>query len=305
MRYTIKARDDRTGVTAYIITIRKLKMVNSYYEKLISCVEEVKAKINGFEPHIAIVSGSALKPISKDMDVRYSVPYSEIKGMPVCTVERHESRFLFGYMNGVPTVCMTGRIHYYEGYDIQDVVLPIRIMCLLGAKLLLLTNASGGLDPDTKIPTLMVIRDHIMLHFPNPLIGPNPEELGLRYPDMSTVYDPEISGLLFNLGKEMDIPMSEGVYVQLTGPSFETPAEIRFLGKIGGDAVGMSTACEAVAARHLGVKVCGISCITNLGAGISQNELTDTEVVENTGLIIGQITALINAALPKIDRDYL
>ncbi len=282
--------------------IRKVEMVGSYYEKLISCVEEVKARIDGFEPRIALVSGSALRPISKDMDVRYSIPYSEIKGMPLCTVKRHESRFLFGYLNGVPTVCMTGRIHYYEGYDIQDVVLPVRIMCLLGAKVLFLTNAAGGLDPDTKVPNLMVIRDHIMLHFPNPLIGPNPDELGLRYPDMSAVYDPAISDLLLKLGKEMEIPMSEGVYVQITGPSFETPAEIRYLGKIGGDAVGMSTACEAVAARHLGVRICGISCITNLGAGISRNELTDTEVVENTGLIIDQITALISAALPEIDK---
>ena len=148
----------------------------------------------------------------------------------------------------------------------------------------------------------MVIEDHIMLHYPNPLVGPNIDELGVRYPDMSAIYDPEISNLLFKLGEEMGVPMSKGVYVQITGPSFETPAEIRYLRSIGGDAVGMSTACEAVTARHMSVKVCCISCITNLGAGISPNELSDIEVVENTRLIIEQFTALVNAAFPEIDK---
>lgn len=279
-------------------------MGNVYYEKLMSCVEQVKGMIGGFEPHIALVLGSELGTLADQMDVKFTVPYREIDDMPVCTVERHKGQFLFGYIKGVPVVCMQGRIHYYEGYDVHDVVLPIRIMGFLGAGFLFLTNAAGGLDPEMKVPALMVIRDHIMLSFPNPLIGPNLDKLGVRYPDMSTVYDPEVSELLIKLGKEAGISMYEGTYVQLTGPSFETPAEVRFLSSIGGGAVGMSTACEAVAARHMGMKICGVSCIANLGAGFSKNELTDEEVVENTGLIVEKFSSIIATAIPEIEKRY-
>jgi purine-nucleoside phosphorylase len=216
-------------------------------------------------------------------------------------VPGHQGQFLFGYIAGVPVVCMQGRLHYYEGWDVHDVVLPARIMGLLGAKTLFLTNAAGGLDPAMETPSLMVISDHIMLNFPNPLVGPNIDELGTRFPDMSAVYDPAIRALLKQRGEEMGLPMSEGIYVQLTGPSFETPAEVRFLGSIGGGAVGMSTACEAVAARHMGMRVCGISCITNKGAGISQHALTHEEVVEAGNLIGERFSALVTAVIPEID----
>ncbi len=276
-------------------------MGNPHYDKLIGCVSQLRERIGDFRPHIALTLGSGLGPVAESMDVTVSVPYGEIEGMPVSTVPGHKGRFLFGHIAGVPVVCMQGRLHYYEGLDVQDVVMPARIMGLLGAKTLFLTNAAGGLDPKMETPSLMVISDHIMLSFPNPLVGPNLDELGVRFPDMSAVYDPEIRAILRKKGAEMGLPMSEGIYCQLTGPSFETPAEVRLLGMLGGGAVGMSTACEAVAARHMGMKVCGISCITNKGAGLSAHALTHKEVMEAGELIGPRFSALVTAVLPEID----
>lgn len=276
-------------------------MAESYFDKLTRCVSQIRERIGGFEPRVALTLGSGLGPIAETMDVRHAVPYGEIDGMPVSTVPGHEGRFLFGFIAGVPVVCMQGRLHYYEGWDVHDVVLPARIMGLLGAKTLFLTNAAGGLDPAMETPSLMVITDHIMLNFPNPLVGPNIDELGPRFPDMSAVYDPAAREIIRKKGLEMGLPMSEGIYVQLTGPSFETPAEVRFLGSIGGGAVGMSTACEAVAARHMGLRVCGISCITNKGAGISAHALTHEEVIAAGDLIGPRFSALVTAVLPEID----
>lgn len=275
-------------------------MENPYYEKLIRCVAAVKARIGDFEPKLALVLGSGLGPLAETMDVEYRVPYGEIPGMPVSTVPGHAGQFLFGHIGGVPVVCMQGRLHYYEGYDVHDVVLPTRIMGLLGAKVLFLTNAAGGLDPATVTPSLMVIRDHMMLHFPNPLVGPNLEALGPRFPDMTKVYDRELREIILRKGRELDVPMSEGVYCQLTGPSFETPFEVKMLGALGAGAVGMSTACEAVAARHMGMKVCGVSCITNKGAGIANNPLTHEEVVEAGKQIGEQFSRLVAACIPEI-----
>ena len=273
-----------------------------YYEKLLRCRDAVDKLSGGFRPRLALVLGSGLGSVAESMDVRARVPYREIDGMPVSTVPGHQGQFLFGSIGGVPVVCMQGRLHYYEGWDVHDVVLPTRIMGLLGAKTLFLTNAAGGLDPAVPTPSLMVISDHIMLSYPNPLAGPNLDELGPRFPDMSEVYDKRVRALLMRMGEEMELPMSEGVYVQLTGPSFETPAEVRFLGSIGGGAVGMSTACEAVAARHMGLRVCGVSCISNKGAGISSEPLSHREVIEAGNLIGPKFSALVTAAIPEIDK---
>ena len=275
-------------------------MENSYYDKLLRCVEQVKARIGGFEPQIALTLGSGLGPLADAMDVSFRVPYGEIDGMPVSTAPGHSGQFLFGMVGGVPTVCMQGRLHYYEGYDVHDVVLPTRIMGLLGAKTLFLTNAAGGVNPDWEPPTLMVISDHVLFSVPNPLIGPNLSALGTRFPDLSHLYDPAIREILLRKGREMGLPMEEGIYIQFSGPSYETPAEVRILGKLGISAVGMSTAVEAIAAGHMGMKVCGISCITNKGAGLAQNELNHAEIVE-MGQIIGErFSALVTAALPEI-----
>ena len=275
-------------------------MENSYYDKLMRCTEQVRERIDGFAPQIALVLGSGLGPIADTMDVRFRVPYSEIDGMPVSTAPGHSGQFLFGTAGGVPVVCMQGRLHYYEGYDVHDVVLPTRIMGLMGAKTLFLTNAAGGVNPDWEPPTLMVISDHVLFSVPNPLIGPNLGALGTRFPDLSHLYDPAIREILLRKGREMGLPMEEGVYVQFSGPSYETPAEVRILGQLGIGAVGMSTAVEAIAAGHMGMKVCGISCITNKGAGLAQKELNHAEIVE-IGQIIGErFSALVTAALPEI-----
>lgn len=247
------------------------------YEKLLKCRDYVRS-VTDFVPKAALVLGSGLGGFAEALDVVCEVPYSDIPGFPVSTVPGHAGKFIFGYLDGAPVVCMQGRIHYYEGYELSDVVLPARLMHLLGAELLFLTNASGGVNPKFDAGDFMLITDHIMLFFPNPLVGANIEELGTRFPDMSHVYDPELCDIIRGVAKDAGIEMQEGVYCQLTGPCFETPAEVRMLGVLGADAVGMSTAVEAVAARHCGMRVCGISCVCNKGAGLSPTPLTHEEV---------------------------
>ena len=175
---------------------------------------------------------------------------------------------------------MKGRVHYYEGYPISDVVLPARLMKMMGAEILFLTNASGGINPSFSAGSFMLIKDHISSFAPNPLVGANIDELGVRFPDMSKVYNPELQDVIRRTAKECGIPLHEGIYVQLTGPSFESPAEIRMLRGLGADAVGMSTVVEAIAANHMGMKICGISCVANLAAGMTDNPLTHEEVQE-------------------------
>lgn len=253
--------------------------MNSVYEKLLHCYECVRAKTD-FEPKVAIVLGSGLGDYAKQIRVEQEIPYNEIEGFPVSTVPGHDGRFIFGYIENVPVVCMKGRVHYYEGYDISDVVLPTRLMKLMGAEILFLTNAAGGLNTSFHAGDLMLIRDHISVFAPNPLIGANIDELGTRFPDMSHIYDADLQQTIRDAAKENGIFLQEGVYTQLTGPSFESPAEIRMLRTIGCDAVGMSTVVEAIAANHMGMKICGISCICNLAAGMTENPLTHEEVQE-------------------------
>lgn len=251
--------------------------MNPIYEKLKKC-EACIRKITDFVPKVAIVLGSGLGDYADTIRVVAQVPYGEIDGFPVSTVPGHDGRFIFGYVEDVPVVCMKGRVHYYEGYDIRDVVLPIRLMKLLGAEILFLTNASGGVNTSFHAGDLMLITDHISCFAPNPLIGANIEELGTRFPDMSKVYDPQLQEIIKAVAGEQHISLHQGVYAQLTGPSFETPAEIRMLRTMGCDAVGMSTAVEAVSAAHMGMKICGISCVCNLAAGMTENPLTHEEV---------------------------
>ena len=224
-------------------------------------------------PKVAVVLGSGLGDYAKEIQVDYELSYGELEDFPVSTVPGHEGKFIFGYVGEVPVVCMKGRVHYYEGYDISDVVLPIRLMHLLGAQILFLTNAAGGVNGSFHAGDLMLIKDHISIFVPNPLIGANIEQLGPRFPDMSTVYDRELQDIIRNQAKKNSIFLQEGVYTQLTGPSFESPAEIKLLRALGCDAVGMSTVVEAIAANHCGMRVCGISCISNLAAGMTDNPL--------------------------------
>lgn len=254
------------------------------YEKLQRCYENVRQKMEErhsmFVPKVAIVLGSGLGDFAETIKVEYELPYAEIEGFPVSTVPGHAGKFIFGYVGQVPVACMKGRVHYYEGYPISDVVLPIRLLKLMGAEILFLTNAAGGVNTSFQAGDLMMIKDHIAAFAPNPLIGPNVDELGTRFPDMSEVYDRDLQRLIRKTARENHIFLQEGIYAQLTGPSYETPADIRMLRLLGCDAVGMSTVAEAIAANHMGMKICGISCISNLAAGMTANPLSHKEVQE-------------------------
>lgn len=270
--------------------------MNQVYEKLMNCYECYKKKID-FTPKIALTLGSGLGKYADTIDVRAELPYSEIDGFPVSTVPGHAGKFIFGYVGKVPVVLMQGRVHYYEGYPISDIVLPARLMKLMGAQILFLTNASGGINPDFHAGALMMIKDHISCFAPNPLVGPNIDELGTRFPDMTDVYKKNLQDIIKSTAKKNDIELFEGLYAQLTGPSFESPAEIRMLKTMGVDAVGMSTVVEAIAANHMGMKVCGISCISNLAAGMNKKPLTHAEVQEAANAAEPKFTKLVTESI--------
>ncbi|MCH5250195.1 MAG: purine-nucleoside phosphorylase [Lachnospiraceae bacterium] len=272
--------------------------MNEVYEKLLKCYDCYKKKID-FKPDVAVVLGSGLGNFAKTVEVVSELPYSEIEGFPVSTVPGHAGKFIFGYIDKVAVVLMQGRVHYYEGYPITDVVLPARLMKMMGAKVLFLTNASGGIDPKFHAGSLMLIKDHISLFAPNPLIGANIDELGTRFPDMSHVYDEDLQDIIRNTAKENDIELFEGIYAQLTGPSFESPAEIRMLQTLGANAVGMSTVVEAIAANHMGMKICGVSCVSNLAAGMNTAPLTHEEVQEAANAVAPKFEKLLKESIKK------
>ena len=253
--------------------------MNQVYEKLMRCYASVREKVD-FKPRVALVLGSGLGNYGEQIKISQVLDYHEIEGFPVSTVPGHKGRFLFGYVDDVPVVAMQGRVHYYEGYPMTDVVLPIRLMKLLGAGILFLTNAAGGVNPEFSAGDFMLIKDQIASFVPSPLIGANLEELGPRFCDMSEVYDKDLQEIIRKTAKDLGIPLQEGVYIQLTGPNFETPAEVKMCRTLGADAVGMSTACEGIAANHMGMKICGISCISNLACGLTDQPLSHQEVQE-------------------------
>ncbi|MDO4261755.1 MAG: purine-nucleoside phosphorylase [Eubacteriales bacterium] len=277
-------------------------MGNQVYEKLQRCYEDVKAKVD-FSPDVALVLGSGLGDYADQMEVAATLDYSEITGFPVSTIPGHKGRFVFGYVKGVPVVAMQGRVHYYEGYSMQDVVLPARLMKMMGAKVLFLTNAAGGANYDFQAGDLMMITDHISCFVPSPLIGPNAEELGTRFPDMSDVYDRDLRKILEETARRLEIPMKQGVYLQLTGPAYESPAEVRMCRTLGADAVGMSTACEAVAANHMGMKICGISFISNLACGMTDQPLNHKEVQEAADKAAPMFQRLVTEAIGEIGKS--
>ncbi|MCR5458895.1 MAG: purine-nucleoside phosphorylase [Acetatifactor sp.] len=267
--------------------------------KLEKAVLQVREKTK-FQPLVALVLGSGLGDFAKNLRVECTIPYSEIDGFPISTVAGHDGRFIFGWLDQVPVVCMKGRVHFYEGYEVSDVVMPIRLMKRLGAKFLFLTNAAGGLNEKFQPGDLMMIRDHISFFVPNPLIGPNPESLGTRFPDMSNVYDLELQDLIWEVASQEGIRIQEGVYTQLTGPSYESPAEIKALRMLGTDAVGMSTVVEAITANHAGMRICGISCISNLAAGMSIVKLNHKEVQETADRAAEKFSALVSGVIRKM-----
>ena len=273
--------------------------MNVNYEKLMKCFECVQQKIT-FKPEIALILGSGLGDYADTMEVVETLDYHDIEGFPVSTVPGHKGRFVFGYAGGVPIVAMQGRVHFYEGYKPQDVVLPIRLMKLMGAKVLFLTNAAGGINRSFNAGDFMLITDQISMSVPSPLIGENIDELGVRFPDMSEVYSRRLWKIIENSAVTAGVPLRRGVYIQTTGPQYETPAEIRAYERLGADAVGMSTAIEAIAARHAGMEICGISCISNLAAGISVNPLTHAEVQETADRVAPLFKKLVTQAIKDI-----
>lgn len=269
------------------------------YEKLEKCYGYYRS-LTDFKPEAGLILGSGLGGYAGSMKVEMEIPYGDIPGFPVSTVQGHDGRFILGYIGNVPAVVMKGRVHYYEGYAMEDVVLPVRLMKKMGINVLFLTNAAGGINRNFQVGDFMMITDQISSFVPSPLIGENVSELGDRFPDMTHIYDEELQNLIEETAEEEKIPLQKGVYLQTTGPNFESPAEIRMYSVLGADAVGMSTACEAVAARHAGVRICGISCISNMASGISEEELSHLDVQSVADKRAGEFERLVTKSIEKI-----
>lgn len=268
-------------------------------KKVNEVVKYIQEQVD-FIPEIAIVLGSGLGYFAEEIEKVGEVSYADIPGFPQSTVAGHAGRFVFGYVGDVKVVVMQGRVHFYEGYAMNEVVLPIRAMHGLGAKKLILTNAAGGMKRGFEAGDLMLITDHISTFVPSPLIGANIDELGPRFPDMTEVYDKDLREVVRQVAAEQEISIQEGVYAQLSGPNYETPAEIRMLQGFGVDAVGMSTVCEAMVANHMGMKICGISCITNMASGMSTKQLDHKEVQETADRVSDAYRRLVRGIIQKI-----
>ena len=271
------------------------------YEKLMRCYESVRKQID-FTPQVALVLGSGLGDYAESIRVEATLDYHDIEGFPVSTVPGHKGQFIFGYVGDVPVVCMQGRVHYYEGYPMSDVVLPARLMKLMGAQVLFLTNAAGGVQLGMHSGDLMLITGQIASFVPSPLIGANLDELGPRFPDMSEIYNRDLIQIVRKCAAELSIDLKEGTYLQFTGPAYESPQEVAMARSLGADAVGMSTACEAVAANHMGMKIVGISCISNMACGISPVPLSHKEVQEAADKVAPQFKALVTRTIEEIGK---
>ena len=252
-------------------------------------------------PAIGLVLGSGLGDYAKRLDNVSVFPLGEFAGFPAPTV--HPGRLCIGTVNGVAVAVMQGRLHYYEGFPMEQTVMPIRLLAALGVSKLILTNASGGIADELDAGELMLLTDHLSLFVPNPLRGPNDDSWGPRFPDMTEVYDSRLRALALQAAAENGLRLHQGIYVQLGGPSFETPAEIRLLQRLGVDAVGMSTATEAIVARHAGLRVCGLSLITNRAAGLSDQAITVEEVRETAAQAASRFAALMDSLLEKLAQE--
>jgi purine-nucleoside phosphorylase len=251
-------------------------------------------------PKIALVLGSGLGAFADEFANAVKIPYAKIPHFPRSTAIGHAGQLVIGKVEGIDVAGMQGRVHLYEGYSIKEVTFPVRVFALMGVKAVILTNAAGGIKRDFTQGRLVVLCDHINLQGVNPLSGPNDEHFGPRFPDMSTAYDRRFRELALAEGGRHGIDLGEGVYAALAGPSYETPAEIRYLRTIGADLVGMSTVPEVIAARHSGIRVLGISCVTNAAAGILDQPLNHKEVLETADRVKGQFIALLRALIPAI-----
>jgi purine-nucleoside phosphorylase len=269
------------------------------YARAGEAAEFIRRKIK-FQPKIVLVLGSGLGGFADELSDPTVIPYSQIPHFPATSAIGHAGNLVVGKMSDIPVAAMQGRAHYYEGHSLQRVTFPIRVFVRMGIKAVLLTNAAGGIGPQLKQGCLVVLNDHINLLGNNPLIGPNDDRFGLRFFDMTQAYDPEYRRMAMEEGQRLGIDIFEGVYAAVTGPSYETPAEIRYLRTIGADTVGMSTVPEVIVARHSDMRVLAISCVTNLAAGISDKPINHEEVLETGERVRGQFVALLKSLLPRM-----
>ena len=269
------------------------------YERAEHATRIIRARTT-VEPRIAIVLGSGLGGFADDFEDAVGIPYEDIPGFVSSTAQGHAGRLVIGKIDGIPVLAMQGRVHYYEGYSLEEVTFPIRTFGLLGIKTLALTNAAGGINVQLTQGALMVISDHVNLMGVNPLRGPNDERFGPRFPDMSAVYAAELQELVIDEAKAIGVEVRRGIYGALTGPSYETPAEIHLLRNLGADAVGMSTVPEAIVARHMGLEVLGISCITNMAAGISDEPINHEEVMATGDRVREAFAQLLRGVVARI-----
>jgi purine-nucleoside phosphorylase len=268
-------------------------------DKLKESIEFIREK-SKLRPRVGITLGSGLSGFVSAVDVECTIPYKNIPHFSPSSVEGHPGNLILGHIKGIPIVILQGRIHYYEGHPIESVVFPTRVIAQLGIEKLILTNAAGGLDPEMNAGEFMIIKDHINLTGTNPLIGPNIAELGLRFPDMSEAYDKEMIEQLAGIMKAHNVKHKIGIYCGVTGPTYETAAEVKFLHKIGGSAVGMSTVPETIAAKHMGLRVCGISCISNLATGLTDGVITHDEVKETAARVETQFSTFLKEFVSKL-----
>ena len=270
-------------------------------EKILETVDFIKSKTNGFEPEVGIVLGSGLGGLVNVIDTQYAISYKDIPNFPVSTVHGHEGKLILGTLSGRKVIAMQGRFHYYEGYSTKEVTFPIRVLKYLGIRLLVLSNASGGINPDFRVSDIMFITDHINL-LPNPLIGNNDERIGTRFPDMSEAYNKNLLALADKVADELNIYVQHGVYVGDTGPSYETPAEYKYYRAIGGDCVGMSTVPEVIVARHCGLPVFAVSVITDLGGMDVAEKVTHELVLNAANIAEPKMTAILREMLNRLDE---
>jgi purine-nucleoside phosphorylase len=273
-----------------------------HYEQIHETAQAIRKRAAGHQPKVGIILGSGLGEFAEGLAKKVVIPYAELPHFPHSSVPGHAGRLVLGEVGGEPIVAMQGRVHAYEGYSPAQVAFPARVLCALGIHTLVVTNAAGGVNLDFKPGDLMVITDHLNLSGYNPLVGPNDDRMGPRFPDMTTAYPTALQAQLLSSAQNVGVELKQGVYAVLAGPSYETPAEIRMLRILGADAVGMSTVPEVIAARHMGVQVAGISCITNLAAGIGNKPLTHEEVAETAHRVKDVFRRLLESFLPIVAR---
>lgn len=281
-------------------------MTNEYGARIEEAAAYIKQKLGKYAPKIGLVLGSGLGDLGDQIEDALYIPYNEVPHFPESTVEGHAGRFVIGNLEGKDVIIMQGRFHYYEGYDMRTVVLPIYVMAKIGVETLMLTNAAGGMNRAFKAGDLMLITDHLNMTGANPLIGPNDPKLGVRFPDMSAAYDPEYRTLVKKLSKEIKgedgsgLELQEGVYCGISGPTYSTPKESTMFALLGGDAIGMSTVGEVIAARHAGLRVLGISCITDMAIGEELEPLTHEQVVAVANRTKPKFIGLVRAFVREV-----